>query len=65
MEERIEIAEERESSGAKIRTLFNEQRTNDHHVARKFLITNSKQLEQNNKRKILQGELSRLATGFS
>ena len=45
MEEIIGIAEERESSSAQIRTLFNEQRSQG--VARKFLITNSKQLEQN------------------
>ena len=39
VEEIIGIAEERESSSAQIRTLFNEQR--------KTIITNSKQLEQN------------------
>ena len=42
------IAEERESSSAQIRTLFNEQDERlSQNVARKFLITNSKQLEQN------------------
>ena len=40
------IAEERESSSAQIRTLFNEKKLSQS-VARKFLITNSKQLEQN------------------
>ena len=49
VEEIIGIAEERESSCAQIRTLLNEQRKNDlsQSIAKKFLITNSKQLEQN------------------
>ena len=48
VEEMIEIAEERESSSGQIRTLFNEQNERlSQNVARKFLITNSKQLEQN------------------
>ena len=48
MEEMFEIAEERESSSAQIRTLFDEkQKRLSQSVARKFLITNSKQLEQN------------------
>ena len=42
------IAEERESSSAQIRTLFNEQRKRlSLSIARKFLITNSLQLKQN------------------
>ena len=48
VEEMIGIAEERESSSAQIRTLFNEQRrTIIAECCEKFLITNSKQLEQN------------------
>ena len=47
VEERI--AEERESAGAQIRTLLNEQRKKrlSLNIARKFLITNSLQLKQN------------------
>ena len=42
------IAEERESSSAQIRTLFNEQDERlSQSVARKFLITSSLQLKQN------------------
>ena len=44
VEEIIGIAEDRESSSAQIRTLFNEQR--------KTIITNSKQLEQNKNAKL-------------
>ena len=45
VEEITGIAEERESSSAQIRTLFNERSSQS--VVRKFLMTNSKQLEQN------------------
>ena len=42
------ITEERESSSAQIRTLLNEHRKRlSQSIARKFLITNTKQLEQN------------------
>ena len=48
VEEIIGIAEERESSSAQIRTLLmNKDEQLSQSVARQFLITNSKQLEQN------------------
>ena len=49
VEENTGIAEEQESSSAQIRTLcsMNRDERSSQNVARKFLITNSKQLEQN------------------
>ena len=48
VEEITGIAEERESSSAQIRTLFNNKdERSSQNAARKFLITNSKQLKQN------------------
>ena len=53
VEEMIGIAEERESSSAQIKTLFNDRDERlSLSVARQFLITNSKQLEQNKNAKL-------------
>ena len=60
------IAEERESSGAQIRTLFNEQKKKrlSQSVARKFLITNSLQLKQNKNAKFHREKLWRQKHDF-
>ena len=53
VEETAGIAEERESSSTQIRTmLMNKDERLSQNVARKFLITNSKQLEQNKNAKL-------------
>ena len=57
--------DERNSSNAQIRTLFEEQRRLSRNISKKSVITNSMQLTQEEERRLLQGQLWRQKLEFS